>query len=383
MKFTKSNIKYILLIITFTVVLSAALFNFSVVNSVFKKIFNVFFPILLGFFFAFILNLPMRNIEKLFSKSKNKVILKIKRPVSLVLSIICIFAVLIGLIIVVIPNFVKAIGVLIDYIPKAFNSSVEWFKNSNYPIDQIEKYIKTIEINWEEIGKQTLKMLSSGASGALAATFSFIVAVFDGIVNVTIGFMISLYLLLSKEKFVRQFKMVNRAVFSEKWYKKIMKVFNLANKTFAKYFVGQVADASILGLMCLVGMLLLRIPYASLVSAMIGVLALIPIVGLFIAVILGTFMILMVSPVKALIFLLFYFVLQQIEGNFVYPKVIGSSVGIAPVWVLIAVIIGGGLFGIPGLIFAVPIMSVIYTLVKDKTNERLKIKEVAKKNSLN
>lgn len=376
MNMNKKTFQYILFLITFAIVLAVALYNFSYILGALETVLNVIFPVLLGFFFAFVLNLPMRRFEKLFSKSKRKFIQKIKRPLSLILSILCVFLVLTGLVVVVIPKFIEAIGVLADYIPKVFNDSVDWFKQYDYPIEQIQEFINSIELNWESIGKEAWNAVSSGFAGVFTAAVTFVAALFNGIINVAMAFIIAIYILFAKEKFKRQFKMVTRAVFAQKVYNKIIYVLQLCNRTFSKYFVGQVTDAAILGVLCLIGMLILQIPYASMISAMIGILALIPIIGLVIAVALGAFMILMVNPIQAVIFLVFYFVLQQIEGNFIYPRVVGSSVGIAPIWVLIAVMVGGGLFGLPGLVFAVPTTSVIYTLIREGTKNKLKRKNI-------
>jgi len=378
MSINKITFKQLLMAITFAIVLSVLLFNFSLVLNYLKSLLSIFSPIFLGMIFAFVLNVPLRAIENLMNKLMNKFniswLKKIKRGLSMLLSILLVFSVITLLTVTVIPRVLEAINVLTQYVQKLLGNSndiIEWVKIGIEPFGNIQDYFKKLNLDWEELMKQAFGLISGGVPSLLSVTASFILTLFDSVINVILAFIIAIYILSGKEKLQKQSLSILRAVFSEKIYKKTVYILSMCNKRFAQYFVGQSTEALVLGVLCFVGMAILKIPYAPMISALLGVLALIPIVGPFIAVSLGTFMILMVNPIQALVFLIFFIVLQQIDGNFIYPRIVGSSVGLPPLLVISAIIIGGGLFKITGVFFAVPVMSVIYTIVKESVQAKV------------
>ncbi len=376
MQLNKKTVRSVFLIILFAALCYAVITNFGFVWHCIGSVFSVTFPIYLGFFLAFIINLPMRQFEKLFSRGKGKFIKAIKRPVSLLLSIASVVAVLVLIIELIIPELLSAVAVLIDYVPKALNALYKWFDGHDIPYDEIKKYITSLNINWADLGKQALGFATGAAQDILNVSVSFIVTLVGGIINVFISFIIAIYVVLSKEKLKSQLNKLIHAYLPQKAADYTVHVINVTKTTFAKYVVGQCTEALILGSLMTIGMMILQLPYAPMIGAMISVLALIPIVGIAIAVTLGTFMILMVNPIQAIVFLIFYMCLQQIEGNLIYPRVVGASIGLDPLWVLSAILVGGGLFGVVGLFFAVPTVSVVFKLVKEDTNRRLTNKNI-------
>ena len=259
-----------------------------------------------------------------------------------------------------------------------FNLSLEI---QNLIIDMLVKKLETFDvvpddiinslssIDWKsKIGELTTT-ISSGVGNIIGVAFAAVSSVFSVASTIVIGFIFALYLLLDKDRLTTQLRLVIEKFLPERVVEKGNHILNIANDCFHKFIVGQCTEAVILGSLCMVGMLILRLPYAPMIGALVAFTALIPIVGAFIGAGVGAFLILMVSPSKALIFLIFIIVLQQIEGNLIYPRVVGSSMGLPGIWVLAAVTVGGGVMGIPGMMIGVPLMAVIYKLVKENINE--------------
>lgn len=382
MKIDKYSFKYLLALVSFAIVLTTIMMNFSTFWNFLLSVFSVLMPLIIGFFMAFIINLPMRQFERLFSRAKKKWILALKRPISFFLSVISILAILTIVVSLIVPEIAKAVVVLVEYIPKAIDISVNWLKENNHPFLMISDYLSSLKIDWVKIAQQALGVATGTLTDLFSASVGLVTSFVGGLINFGIGFIISIYILFSKEKLKLQVKKLIYAYTPKKFSSYLLHILYISKNTFAKYIVGQCTEAAILGTLCVLGMTVLGLPYALMIGAMIGVLALIPIVGLCIAVALGTFMIIMVNPMQAIIFLVFYCILQQIEGNLIYPKVVGSSIGLEPIWVLTAIIAGGGLFGIIGLIFAVPTASVVITLIKESANNRLSNKYSRSKSAI-
>jgi len=380
MELNKNNMKKILGIITFTVLLCAVLLNLQSVMKYVNLVWDMLFPFVLGAAIAFILNIPMSFIErKLFTERGNSKLTKIARPASLVLALLCVCAVITVVFSVVIPELANTIesvsATMIDFMPKAEKFLIEYFGENTYIID----FLDSFELSTSQIINSVKDFAFDGASNILSYTMSATKMVVNGVVTFFIAIIFSCYILMQKENLGRQLGKIMNAVFHKKVVDKINEVATLSAGTFSKFITGQCLEAIILGTMFFVTMLIFRFPYALLVGVLIAFTALIPIVGAFIGCFVGAFLILMINPMQALAFIIVFLVLQQIEGNFIYPYVVGNSVGLPAIWVLFAVTVGGNLMGISGMLIFIPFLSVVYTLFRSWVNKRLKEKKSPKK----
>ena len=375
MELNKENVKKILGIITFTLILLALLMNLGAVKTQLVFFWGILFPFVLGGAIAFILNIPMTAIEKQARKMKIKE--KIVRPFSMVLAILFVFAIVTVVLVVVIPQLGRTVDSISDgmasFLPKAQTWIEELFGESQEMVD----YIESLEFDWKSWLTQFKDFALSGAGSVISYTMSATMMVINGVVTFFIAFTFSLYLLSQKENLGRQCRKVMHAFLSEKTSQKICYVCSLSHNTFSKFITGQCLEALILGAMFVVTMTIFRLPYALLVGVLIAFTALIPMVGAFIGCFVGAFLILMVNPMQALIFIVLFQVLQQIEGNLIYPHVVGNSVGLPSIWVLFAVTVGGKLMGIAGMLIFIPLMSVLYSLFREWVNKRQDMKKKA------
>ena len=274
------------------------------------------------------------------------------------------------------PELVNTIADLIGQVPTAVNNLINWLqvKLSAYP--EYEEKLSSISINWDSVLSNVMNFLSIGTKGIINGGIGAISGFFSGITNFFIGFVFSVYVLFQKEKLASQCKKLMYVCMPESRADKIIEVLRLTNTTFSNFLSGQCLEACILGTMFVITLSILRMPYALLIGIIIAVTALIPIVGAFIGCIVGVILIMMTSPIKALIFIGVFLILQQIEGNLIYPHVVGSSVGLPGIWVLVAVTIGGNLFGIMGMLTFIPISSVCYALLRTYVNRKVEEKEI-------
>ena len=366
----RKDLKKIRNLIAFAILLYLGVQNIDVVFQVVRNLFGMISPFVLGACIAFVLNVPMGAIEKLLIKVTHGR-KRYTRPLSLILTIVSVILVIIVVFFVVIPELSTTIVSLKDLIP-GFLVNVQTLVEqlfAEYP--QITEYVSSIQLNWQEILENVVSFLKNGAGSVLNSTFSAAMSVVSAITNFFIGFVFSCYILLQKEKLSVQLRKALYAFVSVKKADKIIEVCALSHKTFANFLTGQCVEALILGSMFFVAMLILRFPYALLVGVLIAVTALIPMFGAFIGCAIAVFLILMVSPVKALGFLVLFLVLQQIEGNLIYPHVVGNSVGLPSVWVLVAVTLGGSVMGVIGMLIFIPGVSVLYTLFRDEVYKRI------------
>lgn len=371
--------KWVVQCIFLTAILILILQKFSVIVDFLKNIWGIAFPLILGAVIAYILNLLMSKLEKLyFPNSEQKIVKKSRRIVCMILSILIVAGILILVIQLVVPELVRAFGLIAEMAPEYFEKLGIWILGYLETFPDIERSIQNaienLSINWEELFRNLLGYATSGVSGIVNSTLSFVIFLVGGVVNFVIALIFALYILISKEKLLTQVKKICRAYLSDKMRKKIEDICYIANDTFSSFIIGQVTEAVILGGLCAAGMLLLRFPYAAMTGAFIGVTALIPIVGAYLGAGVGAFMILTEDPMQAVLFLVFIVILQQLEGNIIYPKVVGSSIGLPGLWVLAAVTIGGGLSGILGMLLSVPVAATVYKLVRKDVNERVEKK---------
>lgn len=379
MEINKDTYKKIRNLILFTILVIFAIFKLDIILNALGYLNNIIFPFVLGIIIAFILNVPMSFFEKkLFQKrkNKNKYIYKIQRPLALLLTIALFIGVIIIMIFVIVPQVgdtLVRLGVSIqEFIPEVKNWGENLFKDN----DDVVNWINSIQFDWDSILAKVGNLLTYSASSVLDVSFSAAKNLVSGIVNFFIAFVFACYILFQKEKLRSQLIRVLLAFLKTSKVNKVLEISSLVYKTFASFLTGQFIEAIILGTMFFVSMSIMGLPYPLLVGLLIGFTALIPIVGAFIGCFLGAFFILVESPTQALIFVILFLILQQIEGNIIYPHVVGNSVGLPSIWVLVAVTLGGSLMGVFGMLIFIPIASVLYTLFREIVDENLKNKNI-------
>ena len=374
MKFEVKSMKNAMLLIGFTILFTWSVFHFETILNGVSSIVGIVKPFIIGGIIAFILNVLMSSLEsiwdKLFEKQKQK-FSGIKRPICMLLSFVIIIAMIIVLFSMIIPELGRTATMLVDMVP-AFLKKI-----NELPIPS--NLLPNLEINWEKILETIANIVGAGGKALLDTTVSLASNVSGIVLDVVLGIVFSIYVLLQKEDLGRQVKKLFRAYFSEKKVERIFYVLSLSSNIFSKYVTGQVTEAFIIGALCFLGMSLFSIPYAFMVSVLVGVTALIPMFGAFIGTAIGAFLILMVEPIKAIWFVVFILVLQQLEGNLIYPKVVGKSVGLPGIWVLCAVTIGAGGLGLGGMLVSVPVCSIFYALLKEDVNKKIEKKEIDKR----
>ena len=333
---------------------------------------SIFKPFLIGAAMAFVFNIPMKAIEsKVFGKD-NK-LSRWKRPISFLLAILTIVVVVWVVCMLILPQLGSTISELAIKIPAFLKESMKVLQEVFEDNPQIQEYIVGLDLanwDWNSIVTKIANMLGSGIGSVVSSTVSVATNVFGVVFDVVIAFVFSIYLLMEKEVLAGQGKRLMSAYLSQKLYGRIMKVLEILYKNFSKFISSQCLEAVILGSLFVVVMPIFRLPYAVLVGSLIAVTALIPIVGAFIGCFVGAFLILVENPISAVVFVILFLVIQQLEGNLIYPKVVGSSVGLPAIWVLVAVSVGGSLFGVVGMLVFIPITSTVYTLLREDVNER-------------
>lgn len=328
-------------------------------------------PLLLGCAVAYVLNIGICKIESIPALQKDGSLLnRIKRPLSIICSIGIVFAIIALVVNIVIPQLMDAIGVLIKGIPSTISQLLTWLSASDKDWPGVETFLQSLNLNWPQMIQKAVSYLSNGLTDLFASTLAILSSVGALAVNGMVALIFSIYILAGKEKLFRQFQTAAKTYMNQRHYEKLALILSTAHDTFTRFIIGQCTEAVIIGALCAGGMFLLRFPYASMVGTLIGATALIPVVGAYLGAFIGAFMIFTVSPLKALGFLVFIVVLQQLEGNLIYPRVVGSSVGLPGIWVLAAVTIGGGIGGIAGMLIAVPVTATIYRLIQQDIRNR-------------
>lgn len=376
----KETMRKIKELIVFTIVILIALWNYTLIFGALKFLVNIIFPFLMGGAIAFVLNVPMsfleRNIFKQDKLKQKKRLQKASRPLSLVLTILIVLSTIALVMFVVIPELGTTFALLgksiQQFMPKVVRQAEELFNNNK----EVVALLGSLDMDWQEMLNGIAAFFKNGAGNVLDSTFSVAKNIVSSVATFFIAFVFACYILLQKEKLRVQVRKILYAYLPEKKVGTVLAVCSLAYKTFSNFLTGQCVEALILGLMFFVTMSVIRLPYALLVGILIAFTALIPIFGAFIGCVVGAFLILMVAPVKALIFVVMFLVLQQIEGNLIYPKVVGNSVGLPSIWVLAAVSIGGSLMGVVGMLVFIPLVSVVYTIFRGDVYRRLEKKGI-------
>lgn len=351
--------------------------HYQIVLSLLSKLLSVLMPFIIGCMIAFVLNVLMIRIEKQLSKVIVNPKLKIlKRVLSILGSIALVVGVVAIIIILIIPELVSAIKVIALSLPEVIDNLQNWTDSHSIYLPQLENLINQIDV--ESLGNELSKFAKTEFSGVLDSTIDILAVIVNGIVNFVLGLVFAIYILMSKETLKDQTKRLINAYLPSKVADNIFEVARLSRTTFSNFIIGQTVEAFILGALCTIGMIILGLPYAPMVGSLVGITAFIPIIGAFIGGAIGAFMIFTVDYMQAFIFVIFLVILQQLEGDLIYPRVVGSTIGLPSIWVLFAVTVGGSLWGITGVLLGVPIVSVIYSLVKIQVKnreKRLKVKE--------
>lgn len=380
MDWSQETLRKIRGLIVFTILIMVGLWNFDKVLEIVGVIWGLAFPFVLGGAIAFIINVPMSFIEaKMFGKNKEdrgKAAKKLARPVSLVLTI----AIVVGLIVLVMFVLVPQLGDTFSSLGSSIAAFIpklqEWVGNFTNNNPDVMKWVDQIEFNPDKMISWLMGMLGSGAGNVMNTTFNAVSNLVGGVAKFFIAFSFACYVLFQKEKLHVQVRKVFFAFIPKRKAEAALEICSLTYKIFSNFLTGQCLEAIILGCMFVVTMTILRMPYALLIGIIIAFTALIPIFGAFIGCALGAFMIFMVNPRQAVVFVIMFLVLQQIEGNLIYPHVVGNSVGLPSIWVLAAVSIGGNLMGVVGMLIFIPIVSVIYTLFREIVYLKLKKQKI-------
>ena len=363
----------------FTALLVVALWKFDVVLGVLKTIGQIIFPFILGGAIVFVINVPMSFLEKkIFEnvKKENKTARKLARPVSLLLTIVLVVGVIALVMIGVIPQLTKTMGSLMINITDFIPQIKIWIRDFFHDNREIMNLVDQVQFNPDQAIRWGISLLGNGAGNMMNTTVSAVGSVVSGLATFFIAFSFACYVLFQKEKLHVQIRKVLFAFLPKQKADAFLKVCSLTYRTFANFLTGQCLEAVILGCMFVVTLSILRMPYALLIGVLIAFTALIPIFGAFIGCAVGSFLIFMVSPKQAIIFIIVFLVLQQIEGNLIYPHVVGESVGLPSIWVLAAVTIGGNLMGIVGMLVFIPLLSVVYTIFRKVVYQRLKKRHI-------
>lgn len=367
-KMQKSTIKWILKVITLYVLVFMGIQHITQVWDALMWLLNLLLPFVIGIVIALIINVPLRPLEQhLFRNCKSRRMRAMRRPLCIVLALVIIVGVFSAVVGMVIPELGEAFVVLGRGARQTVDALQHWLANNQAAQSEIGVFLAEVEMNWDQIQANLIQWAQAGAAGLMGSTVNIVSSVGSTIVNVVVALVFGIYILMNKEHLKSQVCRLLLAWLPDQFARVTIHVADVFNTSFRKFVTGQTVEAVILGSLCALGMLILRLPYAPMVGALVGVTAMIPIVGAFIGASVGAFMILTVDPFKAVVFIVFLLILQQVEGNVIYPRVVGSSLGLPAMWVLAAVTLGGSLWGIGGMLLGVPSASALYILAKQAT----------------
>lgn len=369
--------KYVKLAIT-AFVLYLAIHYWGVISGGIGMMFGALFPLFLGVIMAYVINILMSFYEAhYFTKVNKKWVSKSRRIVCIILALLTVVAIVALVVMIVLPELLSSIELLLKEVPVVLSNAYEWVINNEDIKPFLDPELLNARIDWQDMVKKVIDFVISGAGGVMNSAISLASSVFSVLTQVIIGFIFALYMLLGKEQLLEQINKLMTVYLKKKVRNKVYYVAKIANDTFHSFIVGQCTEAVILGCLCALGMIIFRFPYAGMTGAVIGISALIPVAGAYIGAGVGAFMICTESPMKALFFLIYIVILQQLENNLIYPKVVGSSIGLPGIWVLASVTIGGSIMGVAGMLFGVPGAAVIYKLLRNDINEKIDKKDKA------
>lgn len=373
---------YTLLQLALTVMLFGWLLsNISVVIGFIKAFIKILSPFIIGLCIAFIINIIMRSLEKYWDKFLNKkkntgLISKLKRPLCMLLSFIIVFGVVCAIVFIVVPEFSQTISSFVEKIPQYSSKLQGWWDSLIVLGERFALDLPEMNFDLKKLVDMGMGVITGGGKLVVNTTINITTSFVAGLVNFFVALIFSIYILAGKERYGASLKRVLYAAFKPDTVNTVLNFVSLVNRTFTNFVTGQLTEAVIIGFLCFVGMLIFSFPYAAVISVLVGFTALIPVFGAFIGTGIGAFLILLDAPIKAIWFVLFILVLQQLEGNLIYPKVVGKSVGLPALFVLMAVIVGADAFGIVGMLISVPMFSVAYTLITRWVALRIKDKNI-------
>ena len=375
----KANRKGWIFIIVSIFLLYLAIYYWPIISDVLSGILAAAVPVVVGLILAYVLNILMTFYERIYFKKSNKSwAIKSRRPVCLIASLLTLLAIIAIVVALIVPEFIDCVVLLIDSIPDALDVILDKLESWDFvPAETIEN----LRTDWTSSVTSILDGIGTKVSDLMKYAKDMVASVIGGVITAFISVIFAIYLLVSKDKMIGQIHRLMKQYVVKKHREQIYYVARVFNESFRKYIIGQCTEAVILGVLCVVGMFIFNMPYATMIGTLIGFTALIPIAGAWIGAAVGAFMILTVSPMKALMFLVFILVLQQLEGNLIYPKVVGTSLGLPAFWVLVAVTVGGGLFGVPGMLFGVPLVAALYRIIRHDLRKREAIEKGTEKQS--
>lgn len=377
MELNKKTIRTLFLGAAGCIVLYWLLHETERITSVFRGAWAILSPFVIGAAIAFVINVPMRAVERRLSKIQKD---GLRRALAIFITLILILLVLAGIVCLLIPQVGKTVETLVEKLPVFFNTSVEKinvFLDKHPELSEmIQENIDLSSIDRESLIQKAVDLISDSLYIVIDRGLSAVVGIGNGVFDAVISFVFALYCLARKEILARQFRRLLYALVPEKAGDEVVRIMRMTNTTFSNFISGQCLDAVILGLMFAVCMPIFRMPYMPLVSVVIAITALVPIVGAFAGCVIGAFFIMVDNPLMAVWFVILFLILQQIEGNLIYPKVVGTSVGLPGMWVLMALSVGGGLMGIGGMLLMIPLASVVYALTREFANKRLKTRNI-------
>ena len=358
---TKQGIQWLALIAVFIL----AVINWSYLVQTVTMIWSVIFPLILGGMIAFVLNLLMTWIEKyLYPNAKNKYLKASRRPVAIILAILVVCLVIAATVVIVLPQLASAIMTLIEVVPETIENLTNWFNNQDALVPLVNDLANKANIDWNSIFTNVASGINNVASSLATTSVSVLTTSVGAVTNIFLGILFAIYILFSKEKLAKQVDRLLTVYVRDDIHQLIENVARVANETFSKFISGMVIEAIILGALVTAGLFILQVPYAAMLGVLQGVMALIPIIGAFLSGAVGVVILLALNPTYAVVYLIFVFFVQQLEGDLIYPRVVGDSIGLPSMWVLFAVTVGGGLIGIPGMLIGVPFLASIYKIIK-------------------
>ncbi|MFW3362480.1 AI-2E family transporter [Aerococcus viridans] len=358
---TKQGVQWLALIAVFIL----AVINWSYLVQAVSMIWSVIFPLILGGMIAFVLNLLMTWIEKyLYPNAKNKYLKASRRPVAIILAILVVCLVIAATVVIVLPQLASAIMTLIEVVPETIENLTNWFNNQDALVPLVNDLANKANIDWNSIFTNVASGINNVASSLATTSVSVLTTSVGAVTNIFLGILFAIYILFSKEKLAKQVDRLLTVYVRDDIHQLIENVARVANETFSKFISGMVIEAIILGALVTAGLFILQVPYAAMLGVLQGVMALIPIIGAFLSGAVGVLILLALNPTYALIYLIFVLFVQQLEGDLIYPRVVGDSIGLPSMWVLFAVTVGGGLMGIPGMLIGVPVLASIYKIIK-------------------
>lgn len=372
------NFKELILVVGFAILLYWGLHHFQTLTDGIKTVIGLFSPFLIGFAIAFIINavlVPLENAWKnIFQRSRGKALKlseKLRRPVCLVLATLIVTGFVFAIFFMIVPELKNTFITFADKLPGFIAKLEVWFGELSLFLANYNITLPEIEFEAEKVLDFANSFITNSGQAVLDKTVGITTSIFSAVFNVVLAFVFAFYVLAQKEKLGKKLRCILYAIMKEKNADTVIKVASLSNKTFTKFLTGQLVEAVVLGILCFIGMVIFRMPYAAVVSVLVGVTALIPMFGAFIGTALGAILILSVNFMSAVWFIVFLIILQQVETNLIYPKVVGKQIGLPGILVLASVTLGGGLFGFAGILLGVPVCSVLYSVFNEFVAMRL------------